>query len=311
VPASLLPGDPVTVTGSGFRGHGFVEAASSTYSSSPTNYPLVQLQRLDNGQVRWLLPDSLHPFSDTLFTAVPVTELAAGPYLVTVFVNGIDSASQMTCVLAEPVNHPPQIEAIEPEAVDELVTLSFLVPASDPDAGDKLTFSLAPDAPAGAMVGPATGEFSWIPTEAQGPGTYSVTVVVADSGIPPLSDVALFTVTVHEVNQAPVAANDVHTVGQDMVLDVPAPGVSGNDVDLDLPRQALTVTLQTGPFHGNLFLGMDGGFVYTPALSFRNIDTFTYAVSDGELGDVAVVTLTVGTAGVQTIYLPVVIRGGG
>jgi uncharacterized repeat protein (TIGR01451 family) len=98
VTSPLLPGSPLTIAGSGLRGHGLTEASSGTNSSSATNYPLVQLRRVDNGQVRWLLPDPGQPFSATAFTALPVAGLPGGPYLVTVFVNGIASVSQMITV---------------------------------------------------------------------------------------------------------------------------------------------------------------------------------------------------------------------
>ena len=49
-----------------------------------------------------------------------------------------------------------------------------------------LSFSLDAGAPAGATITPA-GAFSWTPTEAQGPGVYSITVRVTDNGTPPLA----------------------------------------------------------------------------------------------------------------------------
>ena len=138
-----------------------------------------------------------------------------------------------------------------------------------------------------------------------------MTVVVTDSGTPPLNDTALFTVTVDKVNRPPFAAGDAYSVAHDTPLTVTAPGVLGNDLDPDLPAQTLTVTLQAGPFHGELVLAADGGFVYTPALSFHGVDTFTYTLSDGELSAVGVVTLAVSAGERHTIYLPLVVRGGG
>ena len=52
----------------------------------------------------------------------------------------------------------------------------------------------------------ATGAFSWTPSELQGGTAYTVTVTVSDNGTNPssLSATRQFTITVNEVNVAPV-----------------------------------------------------------------------------------------------------------
>jgi hypothetical protein len=47
------------------------------------------------------------------------------------------------------------------------------------------------------------------------------------------SNVATVTITVTCVNDAPVAQNDSYTTDEDTPLVVPAPGVLGNDSDVD------------------------------------------------------------------------------
>lgn len=76
------------------------------------------------------------------------------------------------------VNAPPTVDQIPDQVVDELILLSFTATAYDPD-GQILTFSLQ-NAPYGATINPATGTFTWIPGEEQGPGVYSVNVVASD-----------------------------------------------------------------------------------------------------------------------------------
>ncbi len=91
-PATALGlGDALSLSGSGFRGYQFGEASNGASNSSATNYPLVQLRRLDNEQVVWLTAAS---FSETDYTLLPVTGIARGPARVTVFINGIPSLSQ-------------------------------------------------------------------------------------------------------------------------------------------------------------------------------------------------------------------------
>ncbi len=43
------------------------------------------------------------------------------------------------------------------------------------------------------------GVFTWTPTDAQGPGTYTIEVKVTDNGTPPLSTTNQFAVTVNEL----------------------------------------------------------------------------------------------------------------
>jgi hypothetical protein len=69
-----------------------------------------------------------------------------------------------------------------------------------------LAFSLDSGAPSGASI-TAAGVFTWTPTEAQGPGSYPVTVRVRDNGSPALEDFETFTISVNEVNVAPELAH--------------------------------------------------------------------------------------------------------
>ncbi len=57
-------------------------------------------------------------------------------------------------------------------------------------------------APAGATID-TEGVLTWTPTEAEGPSTNLITVVVTDDGSPALSATNTFTVIVSEVNTAP------------------------------------------------------------------------------------------------------------
>jgi hypothetical protein len=94
----LDPGDSLTLDGNGLRGYGYAEGSGGTNTNSATNYPLVQIRRLENEQVRWLPPDPVHPFSATAFTSQPLNDWPAGYALVTVFVNGLPSQSAIVLV---------------------------------------------------------------------------------------------------------------------------------------------------------------------------------------------------------------------
>jgi hypothetical protein len=115
-------------------------------------------------------------------------------------------------------NLPPDLADIADRTVDENSPLTFTVTATDANAGSVLTYSLDADGlPSGATINPTTGQFSWTPSEAQGPGTFTLRVLATDNGTPALADSETFTVTVNEVNSAPTLAaigNRTGTVGQ-------------------------------------------------------------------------------------------------
>jgi len=102
------------------------------------------------------------------------------------------------------INTAPVLAAIGDRIVNESQLLTFTARATDSDVpANTLTFSLL-NAPAGASIDPATGVFSWTPTEGQGPGSYNLTVRVTDNGTPNLYDeeTITITVTVNQVNTA-------------------------------------------------------------------------------------------------------------
>ncbi|MEO5803320.1 MAG: PKD domain-containing protein [Verrucomicrobiota bacterium] len=116
---------------------------------------------------------------------------------------------------------------------------------ADLDAGT-LSFSLEPGAPAGASIDPQTGVFSWIPTEAQGPGIYPIAVCVTDNGVPALSATNLFSVTVTETNNAPVLtaiSNKFVNAGAALVF-------TNSASDSDLPANILSFTFGSNELAG-------------------------------------------------------------
>ena len=99
-------------------------------------------------------------------------------------------------------NQPPVLSPIGNAAMDEGQTLRFTATGTDPDAGQKLTYTLF-GAPAGAALDPATGAFTWSTAEPDGPGEYAFSVRATDSGVPARWDTETITVTVRELNQIP------------------------------------------------------------------------------------------------------------
>ena len=105
---------------------------------------------------------------------------ANGSTTVTVAVSdGYAISSTSFLLTVNPINDPPVLAAITNYTINEGTTLSFTSVATDPDAPPQtLTYSLS-NAPPGASIDPSSGLFTWTPSEAQGPGTNQITVIVA------------------------------------------------------------------------------------------------------------------------------------
>src|SRR5439155_10951720 len=99
------------------------------------------------------------------------------------------------------------------------------------------------------------------------------------------SSAATVTLTVIAVNDAPVAGNDAYSTNEDTLLTVAAPGVLGNDSDID--SATITAVLVAGPAHGTLTLNANGSFTYVPAVDYYGTDSFSYKANDGTRKSVA------------------------
>ncbi|MBL8042509.1 MAG: putative Ig domain-containing protein, partial [Nitrospira sp.] len=217
------------------------------------------------------------------FTWTP-TAAQIGPHSLTIRVTDTGSPAQfdeetLTVTVGE-VNEAPTLTAIGPQTIDEGQLLTFTATASEPDAGQTLTFSFANgtsgQVPAGATINPATGAFSWTPTELQGPGTYTFDVVVTDNGAPTLSDRETIVVTVNEVNQAPTLEPiTAQTVTAGQLLSFAAVGS-----DPDVPANTLTYSLQGTVPAGASINPTTGAFTWTPTVAQIGPQSVTVRVTD-------------------------------
>ena len=202
--------------------------------------------------------------------------------------HGLVNALAAYQILGGGANTPPQITSVPVTSATQGVLYQYDVEASDAE-GDALTYSLT-QAPAGMTIDPASGLISWTPSATQ-VGNSAVTVRVTDAH--GLQANQSFTVSVANVNDAPVAGNDSYQMWQGTTLNVTAPGVLGNDSDID--GDPLAAQLESAPASGVLGLNANGGFTYTPAAAFAGTTSFTYRARDpaGALSGVATVALTV------------------
>ena len=89
------------VTTTGFRPN--LEAGSGQSSNSAGNSPVFQVQRVDNGQMRFLRGDQTTNITDTAFSSNvnALNGFTPGPVMVRVWVNGIPSQALPTVVLSD------------------------------------------------------------------------------------------------------------------------------------------------------------------------------------------------------------------
>ncbi|TKB06039.1 tandem-95 repeat protein, partial [Desulforhopalus sp. IMCC35007] len=106
------------------------------------------------------------------------------------------------------------------------------------------------------------------------------------------SNVATSTINITATNDAPVAVDDAVTVTEDVLYTSVASLVS-NDTDLDLDSLSVIAGTFTTSQGGTLTLAEDGSYTYISASNFSGTDTVNYTVTDGNLTDTGLLTLTV------------------
>jgi endonuclease/exonuclease/phosphatase family metal-dependent hydrolase len=152
----------------------------------------------------------------------------------------------------------PTLPAQTNRAVDELVPLTITNTATPAFLTNTLTYTLV-NPPAGAAIS-TNGVITWTPSEIQGYGTWNFTTIVTDDQSPAGRATNSFTVTVNEVNVAPVlpeilvVTNYFVTPGTFTFFD-PA-------VDSDYPANDLTYTLLNAPT--NAIIDANGLITWTP-----------------------------------------------
>jgi hypothetical protein len=220
-----------------------------------------------NGVITWTPVVSQLP-STNVFTTV-VTDFNSSA----VNAQHLSSTNTFT-VVAEEIHNGPALAAETNLTVAELTTLVVTNKATDNDIPPRsLTYSLV-NAPAGATIA-TNGVITWTPSEAQGPGTYTLTTVVTDNGTPPLSSTNSFEVIVLEINTAPVLPAQTNRT----IVGLATLVVTNTATDTDLPANPLSYVLEAGPT--NAVIDTNGVITWTPIVSqVPSTNVFTTVVTD-------------------------------
>ena len=260
---------------------------SDDADTSPDGYApdgiLMAFTAPDGGAIDPLSTTTLNGAGNTTFTAPSIDQ----DYQVCA---DVDNA--LTCAIVTVENVPPLAENDAYTTTEEvqLVVVAPGVLENDTDEnGDALTVTLDTDVSYGILDLSDDGSFAYTPEDDFfGVDTFTY---IANDGVN-ASNVATVTITVTNVNDVPLAAEDAYNAQTGIPLVVDAPGVLENDVDVD--GDTLEAVLVTDVTSGTLMLEASGAFTYTSEAGFLGVDTFTYYATDGLLdSEIVTVTITV------------------
>jgi alpha-tubulin suppressor-like RCC1 family protein/subtilisin-like proprotein convertase family protein len=220
---------------------------------------------------------------------VEVTNTDTVAYFGPVTVNVVVSA--VPVAYANNTNTPPVLAAIPLQTIDELTLLTVTNTATDANNNLTLTYTVTLTIDTNAMnllgwtnsyanttnttpVISTNGIINWKPSEAQGPGVYLITTIVTDNGVPSASATNSFSVTVNEVNTAPVLP-----VQKNLTLIALSTLVVTNTAsDADIPPNPLTYQL-SGP--AGAVIDTNGIITWRPLVAQAgSVYTFTTIVTD-------------------------------
>jgi len=139
------------------------------------------------------------------------------------------------------VSRPFEVLDVAPIVEDEEVPIVFVATTAGGDG--PVAFTLGEDSPSDATIDSATGEFAWTPTERDGPDTFTVTIIAADSGTPTRQSSVQVPITVNEVNQPP----ELSPIDDQQINAEDGLAVEVTSSDPDFPEQAQTYSIVSGP----------------------------------------------------------------
>ena len=209
--------------------------------------------------------------SGTTLSINPTADFNGSGTLTVNVTDGEDTDSETITVTVTPVNDTPVLASIGTQTVNEESSTSVTLSASDVD-GDSLTYQL--DSATAALGASVSGNTLSINPTTDFTGSGSVTVSVSDGS---LSDSETFTVTVNNINDAPVlsAVSDL-TIPEDTSTTIT---LTATDIDGD----SLTFSAVSADT-GVATVAVSGStLTVTAATANSATTTITVTVSDGTL----------------------------
>ncbi|WP_148871267.1 Ig-like domain-containing protein, partial [Tenacibaculum adriaticum] len=172
---------------------------------------------------------------------------------------------------------------------DTAVAINVIGNDTDVDGTIDPTSVTQVTAPANGTIAidPVTGQITYTPNaEFFGTDAFEYSVCDDDGACA----TATVSVTINDVNDAPVANTDTATTEEDTAVAI---NVIGNDTDVDGTIDPTSVTEITAPTNGTIAIDpVTGQITYTPNAEFFGTDAFEYSVCDDD-GACATATVNV------------------
>ena len=175
-------------------------------------------------------------------------------------------------------DNPPGASTDQSVSATEDVQKTFVLDVSAPNS-NPLTYTIVTQPAHGSLSG-SNGSQTYTPLPDFN-GADSFTYTVSDGAH--TSNIGNVTITVLEVNDPPIATDDVENINEDTPLNFAASTLVANDVVGPANEQGQTLTVTavsaTADTHGTVAL--NGGQVsYVPELNYNGASSFTYRVCD-------------------------------
>ncbi len=214
--------------------------------------------------------------SDGSFSYEPFDDFNGNDSFTYTLSDGTTSVTGTVNITVTPINDAP-VAVDDSDFTDEDTAVTTNVLANDSDIdGDVLTISSVTQGSNGTVVINADNTITFTPaSDFNGTDSYTYTISDGNGG----SDTATVNITINAVNDAPVATDDNYTAAQLVELSIAAPGILGNDTDVE--GSSLSAILVDNVSNGTLSLNADGSFTYTSNSGFNGTDHFTYMAYDG------------------------------
>jgi hypothetical protein len=187
-----------------------------------------------------------------------------------------------------PAASTPPVAANDVITTNEDTAVSGSVATNDtPGSAGGNVWTINVVATHGEVVFSPDGTYTYTPVaNYNGPDSFGYSLTDTNGNV----SSATVVVTVTPVNDAPVAVPDSYTTTEDTLL--VGTTVLANDTDVE--GNPLTAVVVTRAEHGDVVLGADGTFTYTPNANYNGPDSFTYQANDGTSdSNVATVSISV------------------